>query len=157
MKLIGRSARRIVLQLGKREKDALLRLIECYPCVPSGYQSLSKSARLPDAKGNQKLLDDALVEQRVENSEQLSALMHNSKSMAQTQTGWRFSLSFADLEWLLQVINDIRVGSWLMLGSPGDHLEVITEKTAPYIWAMEMAGRLQMAFLEILQECEKEC
>jgi len=50
----------------------------------------------------------------------------------------------------LQALNDVRVGSWIALGSPD--LEerpqlAINEKTARHIWTMELAGEFEMFFL----------
>ena len=52
------------------------------------------------------------------------------------KTGCRLSLSQADLEWLLQILNDIRVGSWVILGSPEEKLEVnlLNERNAPLLF-----------------------
>ena len=70
------------------------------------------------------------------------------------QNGLRFSLRAPQMEWLLQVLNDIRVGSWLILGSPDQAGKpiVLNEQTAPYFWSMEMSGYFQSALLEALNE-----
>jgi hypothetical protein len=68
----------------------------------------------------------------------------------ENQAAWRLVLSPADVEWLLQILNDIRVGSWLMLGSPEEELEVLSEKNAPHLLAMHMSGHFQMELLEAL-------
>jgi len=52
---------------------------------------------------------------------------------------------------LLQVLNDVRIGSWIELGSPERPLEALGAKTAPAVWAMEMAGAFQMSLLELLR------
>ena len=54
------------------------------------------------------------------------------------------------MEWLLQALNDIRVGSWLALGSPDGPVEILaalTDKTAPDFWAMEISGHFQAVLL----------
>ena len=33
-------------------------------------------------------------------------------------SGLQLTLSGPEIEWLLQVLNDVRVGSWIALGSP---------------------------------------
>ena len=88
--------------------------------MPPAHQLLSKAGRLPDPEANQQLLDEALAEQRAENRRQLQALLADPRRFAHTETGARLSLSPAEVEWLLQVLNDIRVGSWVRLGSPDD-------------------------------------
>ena len=61
------------------------------------------------------------------------------------------ALSGSELEWLLQVLNDIRVGSWIILGSPEQWFEAATPQTAPHLWAMELAGAFEMAFLPAVE------
>ena len=46
---------------------------------------------------------------------------------------------------------DIRIGSWIHLGSPETPLKALNAQTAPDRWAMEMAGSFQMLFLELLE------
>ena len=121
MKLVRATKTRLVFHLGQREKHLLLHLLKLYPCVPSAHHVLSKSGRLPDAEANQQLLDEALAEQRAENKKQLQALLADPRRFQEhTESGARLSLSPAEAEWLMQVLNDIRVGSWIILGSPDE-------------------------------------
>lgn len=151
MKLVLSTKAMLVFQLGQPEVRFLLRVLKRYPCVPPTHQSLSKSGRLPDAAANQQLLDEALAEQRAENKKQLEALLADARHFARTETGARLSLSPAGIEWFLQVLNDIRVGSWVMLDSPDRKPAELTAPNAPHFLAMEMAGYFQMQILEALQ------
>jgi hypothetical protein len=63
-------------------------------------------------------------------------------------------LERADTEWLPQVLNDIRVGHWLRLGSPepGDLNPLnLGLKHLPIWLAMEMSGSFQMSILAALE------
>jgi hypothetical protein len=142
--LIRRAKGTYLFQLGRREKGLLQGVLALYPRIPNAYPR-RKSPGLDEA--SQKLLDDALSEQRAENKKQLHGFLGQSKRFVEHEANWRLSLSVAEVEWLLQILNDVRIGSWVVLGSPEVRLEVINEKTAPHIWAMEMAGSFQMAFL----------
>ena len=88
MKLIRRSKARLVFHLGQREGSLLLQVLKLYPRMPSAHQKLSKAGRLPDPEANQRLLDEALAEQRAENRKQLQALLADPRRFAQTETGW---------------------------------------------------------------------
>ena len=151
MKLIRSTKQQLEFRLGRREKQVLLDLLKLYPCLPAARQPLSKSGGLPDPATGQALLDEALAEQRQENRRQLQALLADPGRFREQETGWRLSLSPSDLEWLLQILNDIRVGSWVLLGAPEERLAQLDEKTAPHYWAMEMSGQFQMQFLEAMQ------
>jgi hypothetical protein len=151
VKLIQATKSRLVFQLGQREKLLLLQVLNLYPRVPSAHQKLSKAGRLPEPEANQQLLDEALSEQRAQNKKQVRALLADPRRFAPTETGARLSLSPAEVEWVLQVLNDIRVGSWVLLGSPEQRAVKLTEKTVPDFAAMETAGYFQMQLLEALQ------
>ena len=149
---ITRSANRFVFHLGKRDKHFLLELLKLYPRMPSAHQPLSKSAPSAQKQSNQELLDQALAEQRAENKKQLEGLLADKERFKETESGCRLSLTPGDVEWLLQVLNDIRVGSWVRLGSPEPKLELATlnNLTAPDFWSMEIAGYFQVHLLEAL-------
>jgi hypothetical protein len=151
MKLVRTSKNRFVFQLGQREKRLLLDLLELYPLMPPAHQRLSKGAGLPDQEASQRLLDEALAEQRAENKKHLRALLADPKRWAATEAGRLLTVSPSEVEWLLQVLNDIRVGSWVLLGSPEEKTTVLNEKTGPNIWAMELAGFFQMRLLEAIE------
>jgi hypothetical protein len=151
MKLVKATHNRFVFELGHREKRSLPQFLRLYPCVPSAHNVLSKSGRMPDPAGNQQLLDEALAEQRAENRKQVQALLTDPRRFEHTETGARLSLSSTDMEWLMQVLNDIRVGSWVILGSPENKPAELNAATAPHFLAMEMAGYFQMQLLEALQ------
>jgi len=138
--------------MGRRERDLFLELLPLYPRTPAAHRKLSKSSILPDAEAAQKLLEDALAEQRDQNRQLLEQLMLDLARFQVQPTGLKLVLSEADTEWLLQVLNDIRVGSWVLLGSPEDPhtVEQLTEETVPNLWAMEMSGYFQMHLLKAL-------
>jgi len=151
MKLVKATKTRLVFELGQREKRSLPQILKLYPCVPSAHHVLSKSGRLPDAEGNQQLLEEALAEQREENKQLVRALLADPKRFGHTDTGARLSLSPAEVEWVLQVLNDIRVGSWIRLGSPDKKRTELNERTAPDFAAMETAGYFEAQLLEALR------
>lgn len=148
MRLSRVSETELVLQLGKQEKRALAELLKLYPRLPAGHQKLSKNSKV--CEGSQILLEEALREQRSENKRQLEKLLFSSKRFRETEAGVRVSLSPSDLEWLLQVLNDIRVGSWVRLGCPENKMEPFKEETVPDFWAMEIAGLFQMQLLALM-------
>lgn len=149
MKLIGRANDQLQFQLGPREKELLLQVLKFYPRIPSSYQRLSKGRGLDQS--SQRLLDEALAEERSQNKQTLKTLIADPCRLGQHEGHWRLTLSSGEVEWLLQVLNDIRVGSWMHLGSPENPLKALNTETAPDVWAMEMAGSFQMRLLELLQ------
>jgi hypothetical protein len=139
----------LVFQLGRREKALLLELLKLYPVIPSAHYRISGTPS-PEPDPNQQLLEESLAEHRNENARELDAMLHEPGRFQDTPAGYRLVLSPSSVEWLLQVLNDIRVGSWLHLGSPdekkGKHLH-LTLDNARYLWAMEMSGVFQSVLL----------
>lgn len=156
MKLIRVTKSYFLFHLGKREKHLLTQVLHLYPRIPPASFRLSKSGKLPDAEANQRLLDESLAEQREQNRKTLQTFLADPRRFTDSEAGSRLSLSPSELEWLLQILNDVRVGSWIILGSPEQAMEfkLLNEKTAADFWAMEMSGQFQMRFLEALEKRE---
>ena len=135
------------MELGKREKSLLFKILELYPLVPSSYQQLSRTGASNDLEDHQRLLDEALLEQRAENKQRLAQFLGNPRTFEQDSKGCCMHLHHNDMEWLLQILNDVRVGSWIALGSPEEKTSVLNPETAPDLWAMEIAGFLEASLL----------
>jgi hypothetical protein len=145
VKLIGAKEHELTFHLGKKETRLLQELAELYAGLPPRDRSLSKNMTLPD---HEKLLQEALAEQRAESLRALRNLF--KQRLHRDQTGAVLALSREEVESLLQVLNDIRVGCWVALGSPEDPLANLSRKTAPHLWAMEMAGYFEMHLLDAI-------
>jgi len=134
---------RIVFQMAVVEKRLLEEALDLYPLIPAHYAKLNRSSDTPALREAQQLLDEALDEQRRENRRRLAAFLRDAHRFLPAPDGFLFTLNQPELEWLLAVLNDIRVGSWLRLGSPetasGDAI-VRTPQTEPFIRAMDLSG-----------------
>lgn len=151
MKVIRTNKDGFLFRIGKREKLLLFQILQLYPLVPPAHHHLSKSEEGSAHDENQRLLEDALNEQRRENRKQLVAMLNEPHRFREIKGGFEFTLKLPQVEWLLQVLNDVRIGSWLALGEP-EELEVpeINQKNAPYVLAMEAAGFFESALLSAL-------
>ena len=150
MKFVKTEGDKLVFQLGRRERDLLFELLKLYPLVPPAHHQIGDASRDPKLESNQHLLEEALTEHRNANKQQVEAMLSEPGRFQETPIGFRLVLTAFQLEWLLQVLNDIRVGSWLHLGSPdekqGRRLKVNLQN-ARYAWAMELAGHFQYVLL----------
>jgi hypothetical protein len=147
VKLIPSDRAPFAFQLDAQEKHLLQQVLGLYPRIPAAHHRLSRSEERPE---DQQLLESALAAQRQELQKHVRALLRNKNTFCDQPPGCLLSLKAGEMEWLLQALNDVRVGSWLALGSP-DNLPqagaALTQKTAPHFLAMEIAGHFQMAFL----------
>ena len=147
MKLIKTERGRYHFEIEAKEKELLFEMLRRYPLIPVAHQRLSRSE---EKREDQELLDAALAEQRAQNKKNVTAMMQAESRFRKNKSGWGFSITAGEMEWLLQVLNDVRVGSWLALGSPDGPaaiLEALNDRTAPHFWAMELCGHFQAALL----------
>jgi hypothetical protein len=140
-------------EMAQEEQILLWHLLQQYPLVPAGHQRLSRNAKNQDE--NEVLLAEALAEQRTANRKQIAALLNEPGRFAAMPGAeeLRVTFSFAEMDWLLQICNDIRVGSWLALGSPElDGKPALGAKpdVARHYFNMEIAGAFEMQFIRAL-------
>ena len=153
MKLVQGDKEKLVFQLSSRERKLLLDVLSRYPVVPAANKRHRVSPAESESAETQRLLDESLESHRRENRKQIEALLHQSGRFKEIAAGYQLTLSLSETEWLLQVLNDVRVGSWIHLGSPdvdaGDKIPLDSKNTA-HLWLMETAGYFEMVLLEAL-------
>jgi hypothetical protein len=141
---------RYVFHLDKRDKELLILVLRQYPVIPPAHFRLSKSGKAAE-ESNQRLLDEALAEQRRENKKLVDVFVADPQRFSETQNFCRLKLTAGEIEWLLQVLNDIRVGNWVLAGSPEELPHSETGKwSTPQILGMELADFFQMNLLEAM-------
>jgi hypothetical protein len=116
VKLLRVEKDRYDFQLGRREASLFAIVLRLYPVIPPAHQRLSKSSGTVDQ--SQPLLDEALAEQRKEHKKRVADFLTDAKRFQETKEGSQLHLTAGEIEWLLQVLNDVRVGNWILLGSP---------------------------------------
>ena len=150
MKILKSDGDKFTFQITKIEKRLLFDVLALYPLVPAFIQPLSRTANPADIQADQRLLEESLAAHKQENKKQLGVIINEINRSQESAGGCRFSLSSDQMEGLLQVLNDIRVGSWQKLGSPDAPQKKaieLNEQNARHTWAMEVAGLFQMALL----------
>jgi hypothetical protein len=151
VKLLRTNKSNQVFHLGRREQQLLLETISLYPLVPASHHRLSKDGKGPDADENQRMLEAALAEQRQENRRQVLAMLDEPERFRETKSGFELKLTPPQIEWLLQVLNDVRVGSWLALGEPeSGKVPALTKQNANHLLAMELCGVFESCLLAAL-------
>jgi hypothetical protein len=151
VKLLRVENERYFFRLGHDEKALFEFLLRLYPVIPSTHQALSKSAANKDE--NQRLLDEALAEQRKENKQHVETLLKDTGHFKETESHIEMNLTAGEIEWLLQVLNDVRVGHWILLGSPEEHPRFDPDaENAAYVLTMGFAGTFQMDLLMAIKD-----
>jgi hypothetical protein len=145
----------LVLRLNADERRMLVSVLRQYPVVPESFQRLSRSPATGSAE-HQQLLNEALAEQRQRLKQHVQDWLAGKNRFRPVQGGVHFTLKRMDSAWLLQVLNDVRVGNWLRLGAPEelpqlDDLSAFSPEQLGQWLAMELSGRFQMELLMALE------
>lgn len=141
------------LEFASEEKALLFHLLNLYPLVPETYHRLTKDRKLARRQEDQQLLTDALKSQREQNKKEILALTNNSARFTEMGGESKIIFTRGEVEWLLQVFNDVRVGCWIALGPPGYETK---KKGRPdrtslqHTMMMELAGAFEMFFLGLI-------
>jgi len=149
VKLLRVENDRFFFQLIPREKDLLEIVLRLYPVIPPTHQVLSKSSTAD--KANQHLLDEALAEQRSENKKRVEDLLTNPGRFRKSGDAIEMILMASEIEWVLQVLNDVHVGNWVLIGSPEQRPRFSPiSKHARFIVAMDLACMFESQLLEAI-------
>jgi hypothetical protein len=148
------AGRVLIFQIDAREEALLLAVLRLYPVMQNSHHRLSKD---PERAGSaeQRLLEESMAQQRTAHRRKLDELFLAPQRFFKEAPGERRLVLTGDqFEWLLQVLNDIRVGSWVKLGCPD------LEKTAPLeltranaraLQSMQLSGQFQSALLDAVK------
>jgi len=157
----GRSIPDIVGTLGLQTETQALS--GAAPTLLAAKTPAQEQRDVADLKGRQEVIAKRLDAIAAARTDQASidrlktqiAAMNGKLAALDRAVADRLKLSAPQMEWLLQVLNDIRVGSWLVLGEPdekkGKPIEV-NDENARYYAAMEFCGLFQMTLLDALQQ-----
>jgi len=156
VKLFRANQKALVLQFSTDERRMFADVLLQYPAVPEAHQQLSRSRLSSNDDEHQQLLDEALATQRAELREKVQGWLKDPKQFRRVKHGFNTTLLRADTAWLLQVLNDVRVGSWLRLGAPDpipdiDELFGQPRERLQHWVLMEVSGHFQMQLLQIIQ------
>lgn len=156
MKLLSAGPQRLVFRLSQIERDWLIAVLNRYPVVPESHSTLTRGGNAA-LREHEPLLREALAEQRNTLRERIRNWLATPGRWRPTESGHRLVVPRDDVEWLLQALNDVRVGCWLRLGAP-EELPREPEKLPPErqmdYALMEVGGAFQMTLLDALDEAD---
>jgi hypothetical protein len=145
------AGRSFVFAISRREKDLLLVTLKLYPLLDASYHQLSRNPKTT-GKADQEWLEEAMEQQQQDHKKKLGQFFNNDRRFFKDGPGdLRFTLTGEQMEWLLRVLNEIRVGSWVRLGRPEMDTARKTHPTgaqARLFMAMELSGYFQSTLLE---------
>lgn len=154
MKLVKKADNHFTFHLGKRERFLFVEVLRSFPLTPVAHHRISKAHSDDPGCERQQLLEEFMAGQKAEQRQRVADFLADGSRFEAYESAWRLRVSGDELEWLLQVFNDVRVGSWLMLGSP-DPLESlpkqVIESNARFLVLLELSGHFECALLDAME------
>ena len=107
--------RKVVFRFERTEREMFARILELFPVQQGALRPIN------DDGNAQELLENALREQRGKLREEAQRLLSANGELVidgEFNEFWDLKLSDAEIEWILQMLNDVRVGVWTQIGCP---------------------------------------
>ena len=150
MKLLSQSTDYWQFELGPREVVCLRALMGEFPLVPAEAARITAADADPKTVERERLLQESLAEHRATLKTQAATLLAEDR-LSFVAEGWRLRLDPETREALLQILNDIRVGSWHALGEPENPASISESASAMelrFYGLMQFAGYFECCLLE---------
>jgi len=139
--------------LTQQEMMCLRMLIQTFPVAavtPNTGSPISRNECSKQSDERQRLLNDSLAGHRNELKRKAGIFLTSGKFKAE-RGGWCLRVTAEERELLLQILNDIRLGSWRTLGEPAN-IETgpvpTAEKELSLYNLMQLAGFFEAELLQ---------
>jgi hypothetical protein len=154
MTLVRTQDGRFRFRLGSRDFELLSETLRQYPATPVDHHRLSRSSNPAAEAGGQAMLEEFMRSEKQQHKQRIDRFLKSIAPEPSTSAAPRvLTLSRDDLEWLLQVLNDVRVGSWIRLGCPDTEpgkRPKLAKTQVPVLATLEIAGHFECVILHAL-------
>ena len=152
MRLVESKAGLFVFQIAKRERVLLTHVLKMFPVGSEPVGPISKSGDVEKMAGYEQSLAEALAEQRSEHKRLMDAFLGEQARFAEVKGGFQVRLTTVQLDWLLRVLNEVRVGLWVKLGRPQELAPLAESGEMDSVVAMEICAFFQSRLLAAVGE-----
>ncbi len=152
MKLLAKGPEAVVLSLTAMDRRLIDAVLSAFEQLPRRDGPISRSGEVPAAE--EELLHAALSERRTDQWRWFTELGSTKGAWSRHGREWKLTLPPDRFESLLQMLNDIRVSAWKILGCPADlpHGPFETDTVEGVTgWLMLTTGFLQSNLLFTLE------
>lgn len=154
MKLVKQTQNGFQYELNREDVESLCFLIKHFPITVFSEAKISKTDSSLKAVEREQLINESLRGHREELKRKARGLILREKF--KDSDGKQFyRITQRSREMMLQILNDIRVDSWRMLGEPENPEECIFQLSGEklkYYHFMRMAGYFEYHFLNLEDE-----
>lgn len=150
MKLLKCDAEALTFELDRRERELMVFLLRRYPVLDPAWHQIASPGDRAALTAEQEMLTESMTADQVENRREVERFIERHMNL-DGQGPVRITRLEAD--WLLRVINDVRVGSWVRLGAPDEsamHTPELAARSVTDYTAMELGGLVQSVLLAAL-------
>jgi hypothetical protein len=154
MKLVKQAPKGFQYELEEEDVESLRFLIKQFPIVSFSPAKVSKTDTGSNAIEREKLINDSLRAHREELKRKARGLVLRNKFKASDGKQF-YRITLAARETMLQILNDIRVESWRILGEPENpevNAFLLTGEQFKYYHFMRLAGFFEYHFLNLEEE-----
>lgn len=117
MRLVKQAKGKWQYLLNPTEKSLLKSLLKHFPFAADTPVKITRTDTDSKVAEREQLLNESLVEHRQELQRQALSLS-GARKFKKAEPGYLFTITSGEREFLLQILNDIRVGCWVSLGKP---------------------------------------
>ena len=151
MRLKETSATATTIDLSESEAIFIREILSAYPLVPNESRELTRFADTSELDEDTELLRTSLADLTLEHEKKLRVWVNSPDTFTEVDNRYQFKITNENRDWFLQILNDLRIGSWQQLDCPSQEelqeLSVNPEIIRP-LWTMELAGLLQSFLLK---------
>lgn len=155
MKLLRKTTEAFTFELEWLERVELQEVLGRYPLTPLTHYQIARDPASGPQAVDQPLLEEAMAAQQLALRQKVRELLGPGRRFSGDGDHYLLTLSGEDVEWLLQVLNDVRIGCWLQLGCPAEAQPDDPDQLGiGYHLLMETALMFEMVLLQALDERE---
>ncbi len=156
MKLLKSDAEALTFELDRRERELMVFLLRRYPVLDPAWHQIASPGDRAALAAEQEMLTESMTAEQVENRGRVEKFIE-SRLDIDRQAPVR--ITRVEAEWLLRVINDVRVGCWVRLGAPDEsamHTPALAARSVTDYTAMELGGLVQSILLAALDSARTD-
>ena len=155
MKLLRKTTEAFTFELEWIERFQLQEVLRHYPLTPLDHYQIARNTETGPRSGDQPLLEEAMAAHQQSLRQKIHELLMPGRRFAKDADTYLLTLQGEEVEWLLQALNDVRVGCWVHMGCPEEErLAALNKTNAGYHVLMETALMFQAHLLHALHESD---
>ncbi|HAM71272.1 MAG TPA: hypothetical protein DCM86_06480 [Verrucomicrobiales bacterium] len=153
MKLLSKTEDQFLFQLSELEDVFLRMTLSAFPVGGQGWPG-GRASGTPQAAPDAALLAESLGEVRRDQARAVDSFLKSQPPPADGTPGRLMRLPRGDVDWMLQVLNEVRVGSWYALGCPEEEDERKyhnSSESVPHVIRYDFSGWMIAVLLAALE------